>query len=403
MNRSSLLALALASALPALAQAQPTSDIMPAPPAPPPGSSGVYYPGMPVPVSSPPSSTPGTLSGPGDKVPARRGNDIYDSGAYFGGVPVEGGRVESGQIPEVHVVRKGDTLWEIAAYYFRNPWAWPKLWALNPSITNPHWIYPGDLVRLFNPSAPVQVAVPAAATPERPRAPVRTNGVFLRQTGFIEPDELKSAGKIIASKEEKIMLGALDEAYVEMKKDRPLRVGERYTVFRLLNDVKHPVTKKKVGTLVQIMGEAEVKTVTDGNIARCVIVDSIDPIERGYMVGPLRRQFKVVEPVRNERELEGVVVVGLRPLSMVASEQLMFIDLGKSDGVVPGNRFFVTRRGDGYQPLLASGPIDDRRFPREIIAEILIIDTRQQLATGLVTHSSHEARVGDRVEARKGY
>lgn len=81
----------------------------------------------------------------------------------------------------------------------------------------------------------------------------------------------------------------------------------------------------------------------------------------------------------------------------------MFIDLGKSDGVVPGNRFFVTRRGDGYQPLLASGPIDDRRFPREIIAEILVIDTRQQLATGLVIHSNHEARVGDRVEARKGY
>jgi hypothetical protein len=221
--------------------------------------------------------------------------------------------------------------------------------------------------------------------------------------GFIEPEELRSAGKIIASKEEKIMLGTLDEAYVEMNKDHPLKVGERYTIYRPLEDVKHPVSKKKIGTLVQILGEAEVKGVTDGNIARCQIVDATDPIERGYKVGPLRRQFKVVEPVRNQRDLEGVVVAGLRPLKLVASDQLLFIDKGKADGVQVGNRFFVTRRGDGYQPILATGPIDDKRFPKEIVAEILIIDTRQQLATGLVTRSVKEARLGDRVESRKGY
>jgi len=340
---------------------------------------------------------------PGETPPVvgRKGYEIYEPTSQYG--TDRSPRVENDRVPDTHVVKRGDTLWEIAGYYFRNPWTWPKLWAMNPSITNPHWIYPGDIVRLMAAAEAPAAAPPTAVVPDQPKKVVRTDGVFLRQTGFIEPDELKNAGTIIASKEEKIMLGSHDEAYVEMKKDQPLRVGERYTIYRPLEEVKHPVTKKKLGVLVQILGEAEVKSVTDGNIARCVIVDSIDPIERGYKVGVLRRQFKVIEPVRNAREIEGVVAVGLRPLAMVASQQLLFIDKGKIDGVGVGNRFFVTRRGDGYQPILATGPVDDRRFPREIIAEIIIIDTRQALAMGLVTRSVKEARNGDRVEMRKGY
>src|SRR4029079_15602888 len=114
---------------------------------------------------------------------------------------------------------------------------------LNPSITNPHWIYPGDLVRLRPAGEAPGPAPSSAIAPQRPKKTLRTDGILLRQTGFIEPDELKNAGKIIASKEEKILLGTLDEAYVEMNKSKPLRVGERYTIFRPLEDVTHPVSK----------------------------------------------------------------------------------------------------------------------------------------------------------------
>src|SRR5262249_38421501 len=53
--------------------------------------------------------------------------------------------------PEFHTVSRGDTLWDITGYYFSNPWRWPRVWGMNPQITNPHWIYPGDRVRLLEP------------------------------------------------------------------------------------------------------------------------------------------------------------------------------------------------------------------------------------------------------------
>ena len=392
--------------VPSLAAAQTTSDLMPAQPAAS-GGARAFYPGMPLPSPSGGERTAiraGSVgdTGAGGKPAGRAGYDIYGPSGVFGGDDQRtAGRLDSDALPETHVVRKGDTLWEIAGYYFKNPWTWPKLWALNPSITNPHWIYPGDIVRLMNAStAPASVP---EATPNRLRRPLKTEGVFLRQVGFVEEDELKNAGSIVGSKEEKIMLGTLDEAYVGMKKEAPLRVGERYTIYRPTNEVKHPVTHKKLGTMVEILGEAEVKTITDGGIARCLILDGINPIERGYKIGPLRRQFKVVEPVKNDKELDGVIVVGLRPLRMLSYDNLVFIDRGKVDGVVPGNRFVVTRRGDGYQSLLGTGPIDNRKYPRETIAEILIVDVRQNLATGFVTKSKVDARIGDRVEARRGY
>src|SRR5512136_1301773 len=49
---------------------------------------------------------------------------------------------------EVYTIKKGDTLWDISAKFLKDPFLWPKLWQRNPYITNPHWIYPGNPIRL---------------------------------------------------------------------------------------------------------------------------------------------------------------------------------------------------------------------------------------------------------------
>lgn len=50
--------------------------------------------------------------------------------------------------PEVYIVKKGDTLWDISNMYLDKSWLWPQLWRTNIHITNPHLIYPGDELRL---------------------------------------------------------------------------------------------------------------------------------------------------------------------------------------------------------------------------------------------------------------
>jgi LysM domain-containing protein len=384
----------------------PTTATQAAPPA---TAGGVqsYYPGMPLPEKAP----EGEKAGKGGKPEERQGLILGDgSGSYDsegGGFSVAPGGYPA-EVPETHVVQRGDTLWDLSSRYYRNAWGWPKMWSYNPQITNPHWIYPGDTLRILPAGGgPAPTAAPKEAS-TLPTSRIigrgkRPMGITLRQSGFVEPGELAQAGKIVGSKEEKLMLGTLDEAYVKMTGDRTFQVGERYTVYKPTRAVKHPLTGKLLGHMVEIFGDAEVRAVTDGKVARVVLVDSLNPIERGFLVGPLKRQFKVVQPVADKADMQGLVVATLRPHELVGDDDLVFIDRGKDDGVELGNRFLVTRRGDGYQPLLSKGPMDDKRFPRETIGEIVVVDLRDHLATGVVTYSTVESRVGDRVEARRGF
>src|SRR5439155_20460009 len=110
-------------------QGLPTTETQAAPP---PCQRGGWYPGMPLP---PPEKPAGAAD---DKEKKRTGLFVNDEGGgEVGDFAAE--NMPAGPPPDTHVVVKGDTLWDLSARYYRNAWGWPKLWALNPQITNPHW------------------------------------------------------------------------------------------------------------------------------------------------------------------------------------------------------------------------------------------------------------------------
>ncbi len=338
-------------------------------------------------------------------------------GSENGSFTLGGGRFSgSSGNPGTHLVRRGDTLWDICDNYFRNPYQWPRIWAFNPQIQNPHWIFPGDQVRLRGAGQIAAVDTVASGLVDR-RRQVPPDTIFLRTQGYID-DDTNNWGEVSGSPEEKMILTDHDDVYLRISSAHDLKVGQELTIYRPLRSIGG-------GKLIEIQGTARVNQWNPKDrIARAIITEAIDAIERGARVGPVTRRFEVVPPARNDKDVTASILTSVQPHGLFGQNQIVFIDKGDEAGVKPGNRLFVIRKGDAWHASQTTGtsakrialeddspaateevpkPRDASRLPEEVLAELRVINVRKQTAMCIVTNSKKEVEAGDKAFARKGF
>ncbi len=354
------------------------------------------------PAASAPVST--SDSGGGDSATSGEGED--DDGFFY--VDGENRPAGRGLVPQFHVVETGDTLWEISDRYFSSAWDWPRVWSYNPTITSPHWIYPGDLIRLI-PVGSLETAsdlVKQRALSVDPKAPkrLRSTTVTLRQLSFVDREALREAARVKGGVQEKVMLTEGDTIYLSYNRKRPLKVGQRYSIYSEKQRLKHPKSSRHVGSYVNILGELEVLNVYDKKHARAMIHSATDVIERGARVGPLKKTFREVPPVPNRRDLQGRIVAMLHHDQLIGQSEVVFLDLRKRDGIQKGNQLFVVRRGDAWSEVMGPGQNtgqNDSRYPNRAIGELIVVQVGENQSIALVKNAIKEAGIGDIVVMRK--
>jgi len=349
------------------------------------------------------------------------------TGAEIAGTPDGKKKDAKGQeqVFETYTVKPGDNLWDLSSKFLGNPWYWPKVWSYNPEIENPHWIYPGNNIRFYPGGEEMPAQVDTGPAPQSPEeladvtsgtlvnAPsdfgednedvvAITSGMKmgyhtgskqsqLRQDGLITKRELDEAGVIEKSYSEHELLDNYEKVYVRFKNKGAVRLGERYSIFRTIGEVEHPITGANFGYLTHITGTIRIIG-TDKEYVTGMIEHTIDDINRGDFVGPLGNFEKQVIIKENTRQVRGVILVTLLPeISLVGEQHWVFIDKGSRDGVEEGNMFTAIHRGD---PLLDE---TSKKFPEENAGTLLVVDVKEHTSAALIVRSVAELDVGDLV------
>lgn len=338
--------------------------------------------------------------------------------------PEEGDSVKSSSAGTQHTVERGDTLWDLSQRFLGSPWYWPKVWSYNPEIANPHWIYPGNLVRFFPTGEEVstQVEVGEPETPDvlegqmygdddkvqlhgqigfRPRSTLS-----LLTPGFITTSEVQETGRIEGSFGETEHLYFPQSIYVSFAKAGTAKVGETYLIFRNMGEVMHPITQKPVGIYTRIVGQLKVTALDKGGMAKALIVRQQDVVMRGDLLGPAGEEMmRQVAARPNERDVKGAMVVGApnKALAVLGESQLMILDKGSDDGVKAGNTFTLWRQHDALaQDNILNPSRIEEQWPREDIGECVAFEVKSKVTICLISRSMREFVVGDHAEIRAG-
>ncbi|MEP7069312.1 MAG: LysM peptidoglycan-binding domain-containing protein [Usitatibacter sp.] len=268
--------------------------------------------------------------------------------------------------PNEYTVVKGDTLWGISGRFLKDPWKWPQIWEMNrDQIKNPHWIYPGNVIRLDRSGAyprltmggdgsggtqadaasnvikldpRIRVEPLEAAVPSIPGSAI---GPFLSQPLIVEAGGLDGAPTILATEESRVIVAQGDLAYADRIGSND---GVNWQVFRPGAILRDPDTGEILGHEAKYLGDARVRRF--GNPTTLEITKARQEINRGDRLAPAREvSFPSYIPRAPDKPIKGTIMSVDGGVSELGQYQIITINRGGRDGVEVGHVLASYRRG----------------------------------------------------------
>ena len=304
--------------------------------------------------------------------------------------------------PTIYTIVPGDTLWGLSQRFLKDPYYWPNVWANNQNVGNPHFIYPGQKVRIYSDRieiepmpAPLQKqAPPVQELREEPQAAsFSVNG----SEGFLLENGLNPSGMIISLHQNRVMAGTDDIAYTDIGRSQGANPGDRFQVFKKIGPVSHPVTNVILGQQVMPLGELRLSELED-KASRAIVTKSFQEISAGSFLLPYQER-KLTIPLKSaDRDLVGYIVQTQTGNTALAVSDVVFLDLGRAQGAQPGNMLYIVR---DVVPDQRYTQAKIEKLPVEVIGALVVVSTGMNSSTAVIVKSVDTVYRGDRVEMKK--
>ena len=337
--------------------------------------------------------------------------------------------------PDTYVVKRGDTLWDISRMYLKSPWRWPELWGMNlKALPNPHLIFPGQTLYLDKSDGYARLRTqptggsdtvrlsPRTRTDSLGSLPLPTLKTHLIAPFLVEPlvadaATFEQAPRLVATTDQRVLMAAGDRVYARGNPDAPLstKPGQprSFRVFREAIPLKDPVTGEVLGYEARYLGNAELarsettEEISDGkgNLKQEPVPATVDitstkeEIRAGdRMLPEPPRTFKNYIPHEPQTSVNARVVsiYGSTPVAVAGQNQVIAINMGTAQGMVPGHVLTLLTQGDRVRDTTAEGK-PTIKLPSEHNGLAMVFLTFERVSYALLLDVRTGVRVGDRL------
>lgn len=269
--------------------------------------------------------------------------------------------------PETYTVRRGDTLWDIAGRYLRDPWRWPELWEANREIDDPYLIYPGDVLRLHYVGGAPRLALDRPLRTVRlsprvrstalelpvPTIPVGAIAPFLTRPYVLSEGEIDAAPYVVGFPDRRVIAGVNDDVYVRSILDGP--AGQRFGIVRPGEAYRDPRNGTILGFQAQFVADAVLDRPGDPAKLRLTSVAQEASIGDRVVAAGEGDPLVSFYPRPGPTGVQGQLISVLNGVSQIGQFNVVVLNLGEENGIERGHVFEVFNGGERVVDRVKSG------------------------------------------------
>ncbi|ODS23169.1 hypothetical protein AB835_10350 [Candidatus Endobugula sertula] len=336
--------------------------------------------------------------------------------------------------PKTYSVVKGDTLWGISERFLKDPWRWTEVWEANSRITNPHLIYPGDIIRLIvidgqprltiergndrsttttthsntltKTSSDKKTLKTVKLSPKIHPAPIKQRidsiplekiNSFLLGNRIVDKVTLLKAPHVIAGPEQRVILGTGDNLYARGDFSSSIR---NYGIYRQGKSYIDPKTRKVLGIQAIYIGSAS-RRAFNKPVATFAISESIGEVRVGDRLLPKKERqiMSTFFPKPLDSKVEGMIMAIERGIQ-AGKFDIVAINLGHNVGLSQGHLLTINKRGERIRDRFAQkGTPKVIDLPNERSGLVLIFQTFEKMSLGIILEADKGISIRDLVRS----
>jgi len=310
--------------------------------------------------------------------------------------------------PASYTVVRGDTLWDIAGQFLAKPWQWPSIWHDNPQISNPHAIYPGDVLALSyvdgKPRLQVERPSEVRLSPQIrvsplaeaiPFIPMNAIQQFLTHPKVVDAGELEQAPYVVGFAGEHIIGGAGDRIYV-----RSIAHGKGggYMIFRPGRAYKDGSSDEILGYEALYVADAELQSPGDPATLLLTRTDRETLIGDRILAIEAEKVNMNYVPHAPAKSIHGHIISVVDGVTQIGQYQVVVIDRGVIDGIETGHVLDIYLSGRTQRDTIRTKTGELVNLPLEKAGLLMIFRPFERVSFALVMKANRAIHLLDTVQ-----